>query len=133
MGNKSYGKRSMNIAVRINDPIWLGNEARRMSKELLHKEHRGPGDTIEAAAYRLQTKHGVDASVILQGWQRSRATGWFRAGCPCFRRTAKHSARAPLKPTRKSGMKWIWKGIRSWCGLLILSLAERKPKRRNDK
>lgn len=91
MGNKSYGKRSMNIAVRINDPTWLGSEAKRMSKELLHKEHRGPGDTIEAAAYRLQTKHGVDASVILQGWQReprdwlvSRWMSLFQAHCEAF-------------------------------------------------
>ncbi|TGU71775.1 hypothetical protein EN829_065420 [Mesorhizobium sp. M00.F.Ca.ET.186.01.1.1] len=41
-----------------------------MSKRLLQKEHRGPGDTIEAAAHRLQTRHHVDASVILQCWNR---------------------------------------------------------------
>lgn len=41
-----------------------------MSEELLRKEHRGPGDTIEAAAHRLQTRLRVPASVILQCWNR---------------------------------------------------------------
>ena len=30
----------------------------------------GPGDTIESAAYRCQTKYGVDADIVLQGWRR---------------------------------------------------------------
>lgn len=91
MRNKKDGARSMFAVARISDPMWLGEEARRMSKELLHKEHRGPGDTIEAAAYRLQTKHGVDASIILQGWQReprdwlvSRWMSLFKAHCEAF-------------------------------------------------
>lgn len=57
--------------TRVEDPIWLGHEARRMSRALLKREHHGPGDTIEAAAYRLQTKHKVPvAPVILQCWNR---------------------------------------------------------------
>lgn len=70
MRNKKHGTDNNMYVTSIDDPMWLGSEAKRMSRELLHKEHRGPGDTIEAAAYRLQTKHGCDASIILQGWQR---------------------------------------------------------------
>jgi hypothetical protein len=69
MRDKRYvGDSKMHVA--IDDPIWLGQEAKRMSEKLLRKEHRGPGDTIEAAAYRLQTRHQVPASVILQCWNR---------------------------------------------------------------
>ena len=70
MGDKKSDRgRKMHVA-RIDDPMWLGREARRMSRELLEKEKRPIGDTIEAAAHRLQTKYGVDASIILQGHQR---------------------------------------------------------------
>lgn len=95
MGNKSHGTRHMYSVAHVNDPMWLGGEARRMSRELLAKEHRGPGDTIEAAAHRLQTKHGIDASIILQGWQReprdwlvSRWMSLFKAHCEAFERRA---------------------------------------------
>lgn len=54
----------------VDDPVWLGKEAKRMSTELLQKYHRGPGDTIEAAAARLQSKRRVPANVILQCWNR---------------------------------------------------------------
>lgn len=70
MRDKKRGTDNMSCVARIDDPVWLGKQAKRMSQELLQREHRGPGDTIEAAAYRLQTKHGCDASIILQGWQR---------------------------------------------------------------
>jgi len=56
--------------TRIDDPIWLGKEAKRMATALLKKEKDSIGDTIEAAAFRLQVKHGVPASVILQCWNR---------------------------------------------------------------
>lgn len=71
MRDKKYdGDGEMSVAS-ICDPIRLGEEAKRMSDELLRKEHRGPGDTIEAAAYRLQNKHRAPvASVILQCWNR---------------------------------------------------------------
>src|SRR5690606_14152569 len=59
----------MHVA-RIDDPTWLGEEAKRMSAELLRREHRGPGDTIEAAAARLQTRVRVPANIILQCWNR---------------------------------------------------------------
>lgn len=41
-------------------------EAKRMSGFLLAKEHRGPGDTIEAAAYRLQTRYGVPVATTMR-------------------------------------------------------------------
>jgi len=53
-----------------NSPEFVGVSAKEMATALLHKEFRGPGDTIDAAAYRLQTKHGVDAEIVLQGWRR---------------------------------------------------------------
>lgn len=45
-------------------------EAKRMSSEMLSHEYRGPGDTIEAAAYRLQTKRGVPVATTLRLWNR---------------------------------------------------------------
>lgn len=53
----------MNTALMID-------EARRMSTEMLKAEFRGPGDTLEAAAYRLQAKRGVPASTTLRLWNR---------------------------------------------------------------
>lgn len=70
MRNKIHVTDNKMQVTRIDDPHWLGEEAKRMSSELLRKEHRGPGDTIEAAANRLQTKHRVEASILIQGWQR---------------------------------------------------------------
>lgn len=40
--------------------------AKGMADFLLAKEHRGPGDTIEAAAYRVQTKFGVPVTVLMR-------------------------------------------------------------------
>jgi hypothetical protein len=45
-------------------------EARRMNRELLSSEYRGPGDTLEAAAYRLQIKRGVPVATTLRLWNR---------------------------------------------------------------
>lgn len=42
------------------------NDAKGMAKTLLSREFRGPGDTIEAAAHRIQNKLGVPATVILR-------------------------------------------------------------------
>lgn len=56
--------------MQISDPIWLGEEAKRMARELILDEHRGAGDTIEAAAYRIETERGCPAEIILQGWNR---------------------------------------------------------------
>lgn len=37
-----------------------------MSGFLLASEHRGPGDTIEAAAYRLQTRYGIPVATTMR-------------------------------------------------------------------
>lgn len=52
------------------DPKFAGRSAKAMARALLRKEHQGPGDTIEAAAHRIERKHGVAAEIILQGWNR---------------------------------------------------------------
>lgn len=70
MRDKSSDRDGKMFVTRIDDPVWLGEEAKRMSAELLKKEHRGPGDTIEAAAARLQTRLRVPANIILQCWNR---------------------------------------------------------------
>lgn len=41
-------------------------EVRRMSDILLRREFRGPGDTIEGAAYRLQTRYGIPAATTMR-------------------------------------------------------------------
>jgi hypothetical protein len=57
-------------AVDFSDPVFAGKAAKRMASDLLLKEYRGPHDTIEATAYRVQSKYGVDANIIMQGWNR---------------------------------------------------------------
>ncbi len=42
------------------------SEAKGMANFLLSREHKGPGDTIEAAASRVQRKFGVPSSVLLR-------------------------------------------------------------------
>lgn len=42
------------------------NDAKEMASFLLAREHRGPGDTIEAAAHRIQTKFGVPVAVLMR-------------------------------------------------------------------
>jgi hypothetical protein len=39
-------------------------EAKGMAGFLLSREYKGPGDTIDAAAHRLQRRYGVPSSVI---------------------------------------------------------------------
>lgn len=71
MRDKNSDRGGKMHVARIDDPIWLGEQARQMSVELLEKEKRPIGDTIEAAAHRLQTRHSVPvAPVILQCWNR---------------------------------------------------------------
>jgi hypothetical protein len=41
-------------------------EARVMGEFLLRREYRGMGDTIEAAAHRVQTKLGAPATILLR-------------------------------------------------------------------
>lgn len=41
-------------------------ELKRMNGFLLSREHRGPGDTVEAAAYRLQTRYGIPVAMTMR-------------------------------------------------------------------
>lgn len=40
--------------------------AKGMASYLLAREHRGPGDTIEAAAHRIQTRFGVPVALLMR-------------------------------------------------------------------
>jgi hypothetical protein len=51
--------RTMSMAFTVDD-------AKGMGGFLLSHEFRGPGDTIEAAAGRVETKHGVPATLLLR-------------------------------------------------------------------
>ena len=51
--------KTMSMAFNIED-------AKGMAGFLLAREHRGPGDTIEAAAHRVETQRGVPASLLLR-------------------------------------------------------------------
>jgi hypothetical protein len=70
MGNKKHVAGNKMSVVEFNDPLFAGKSARRMAKDLLAKYHNGPGDTIECAAHRVQSKYGVDANTVMQGWNR---------------------------------------------------------------
>jgi hypothetical protein len=70
VGDKKHVTGDKMSVTDFNDPLFAGKSAKTMASELLRKEFRGPGDTIEAAAYRLQSLYGVDANTVLQGWNR---------------------------------------------------------------
>lgn len=42
------------------------NQAKDMAGWLLSREHRGPGDTIDAAAHRLERRYGVPSALLLR-------------------------------------------------------------------
>jgi hypothetical protein len=81
MRDKKRVRNSKMFVASYNDPAFIGSSAKKMASELLRKEYKGPGDTLDAAAYRLQSKHGVDAEIIMQGWRRDirdmKASRWF--------------------------------------------------------
>lgn len=58
-------------------------DANKMAKDLLNNEFKGAGDTIEAAAHRVQTKYSVKASLLLRLRYRfaemtdMKASSWF--------------------------------------------------------
>lgn len=64
MGNKRSVEDDKMIDAYIND-------ARLAGEEMLRKEYRGLGDTIEAAAYRVQNKWGAPASFLMRLRHRS--------------------------------------------------------------
>lgn len=55
----SSRENKMSMAFDIDD-------AKGMAGWLLAKEHKGPGDTIEAAAGRIEVRDGVPASLLLR-------------------------------------------------------------------
>lgn len=42
------------------------DNAKGMASWLLHREHRGPGDTIDAAAHRLERRYGVPSALLMR-------------------------------------------------------------------
>lgn len=60
MRNEISVKRNGSKPMSCADAI---SEARHWSNYLLEREFRGPGDTIEAASYRVETKWGVPATL----------------------------------------------------------------------
>lgn len=70
MRNKIHVGDNKMIVADYKSPAFIGASAKTMAGALLEKEFRGPGDTLECAAHRLQSKYGVDATVTLQGWRR---------------------------------------------------------------
>ncbi len=95
--------------------------AKGMAGFVLEREYRGPGDTIEAAAYRAQHKYGVAATLLMRLRHRevrdmlmSNFMNW----------------RGPTSRHLKSWMghmnaKSPWQLIRKLCGWLILWLARK--------
>ena len=84
-------------------------EAKTMARFLLKREHRGPGDTIEAASHRLQTKFKVPASIIMRLWNRpvkdmllsnfmSLATAYIKAN-PRVEKAYEHEKALAVNPT----------------------------------
>jgi len=49
----------------MSSAAYIGT-AKGMADFLLSREHKGPGDTIEAAAYRLQSRFGVPSTVLMR-------------------------------------------------------------------
>lgn len=70
MRNRKLVEDNNMFVTGINDPAFVGVSAKEMASKLLNKEFRGPSDTIDAAAYRLQQRYGVDAEIVLQGRRR---------------------------------------------------------------
>ena len=59
MRNKVFvGASKMGVAVI--------SQAKSMAEFILRREHQGPGDTIEAAAYRAERKYGAPANWIFR-------------------------------------------------------------------
>lgn len=97
MGNGIGVKRDGGKRMSCSDAI---AEARHMSNYLLQREFRGPGDTIEAAAYRVERKWGVPSSLIdrlrirevndmlLSNWVKLKAA--YEAACQQVERQAQH-------------------------------------------
>ena len=85
MGDKKRVTGSKMSVTDINDPMFAGRSAKRMAGDLLRKYDRGPGDTLEATAARIQREHKVDAAIIMQGWNRPARAMLAHRWLPLFR------------------------------------------------
>lgn len=70
MGDKKRVTGNKMSVTDYTDPLFAGKSAKRMATDLLGKYCNGPHETIDSAAYRIQTEFGVDADIIKQGWNR---------------------------------------------------------------
>lgn len=71
MGDISQVRDDTMQVMRIDDPIFLGRQANAMVREMVRAEWLpGPDDKIEAVAWRMRTKYGVEPSVTKQCWNR---------------------------------------------------------------
>jgi hypothetical protein len=70
MGDKKHVAGNKMSVTDFNDPVFYGKSAKVMARHLLTKEFRGPGDTIQRAARDIEKTKGVDANVLMQGWNR---------------------------------------------------------------
>lgn len=66
MGDHSRGARAPIGGADATDPIALGKMAKRMANDMLEAEKHPLGDTIEAAAFRLQRRYGVRATTLIE-------------------------------------------------------------------
>lgn len=69
MGDKKRVAGSKMSVTDINDPLFAGRSARKMSRDLMAKYHRA-GENYDTTAYKIQQQYGVDAEVVMQGWNR---------------------------------------------------------------
>lgn len=69
MGDTTQDRDDTMHVMRIDDPLWLGTEAKRMAAEMVEAEGR-MGEKFDAVAYRLFTKYRVEPSIIKQCWNR---------------------------------------------------------------
>lgn len=60
---KEYGADAIEMAAQMADAI-------------LRKEYKGPGDTIEAAMFRLKRKHGIEENVFKRLRYRQKTDIW---------------------------------------------------------
>lgn len=69
MGDKKSVASNKMSVTDINDPLFAGKSARKMARDLMAKYHRA-GENYDTTAFNIQKKYGVDADVIMQGWNR---------------------------------------------------------------
>jgi len=90
------------------------NESKRMADFILHKVHRGPGDTVEAAMHRAERLYGVPANWLHRLRYREikdMPMSAFAALAHAYR-AASHAADAAYEAERKladaRGSKVVW-------------------------